>query len=113
MLPDGHPGHLVLYGEIAEKGVLLLLRSPNFPEPRYYLLVDTGTAKQSFKDAEYETRQKHTQLLIGGKPRKGGTHGRDNGHGEGGGEGSQRSEGGPGHFHPAPVTDTGPSKPNP
>ncbi|MEK7197946.1 MAG: hypothetical protein AAB648_00595 [Patescibacteria group bacterium] len=111
MLPKGHPGHLVLYGEASEKGIYLLLRSPNISEPRYYLMKATDQLKEQFKNAEFEAKKKQTQLFLGGKAKtkknKEGKEGKE----EFNGQGTQKSEGGLGIFHPAPVTEDGSPKP--
>lgn len=107
MLPEGHPGHLVLYGEAAEEGIYLLLLSPNVPEPRYYLMKVDDKLKEQFKNAEFESKKKQTQLLLGGKIKR-----KNKEQKEGiSGQGTQKSEGGLGVFHPAPVTEDGPPKP--
>ena len=62
-----------------EEGIYLLLRSPAYTEPRYFLLVskdkkrgeDMKKMKESFEKAQREAKKKKTQLLIGGKPKKG------------------------------------------
>lgn len=72
MLPEGHPGHLVLYGEAKNKsGIYLLLRSPEFSEPRYYLMSADEKTQEQFKDAQQKAKEKSTQLLLGGKQRGG------------------------------------------
>lgn len=106
MIPKGHPGHLVLYGEAAEEGIYLLLHSPNVSGPRYYLMKADDQLKEQFKDAEFDAAKKKTQLFLGGKIKK------KNGQGKKiDGQGTQKSEGGLGVFHPAPVTEDGPLKP--
>ncbi len=68
MVPEGHIGHLVLYGEVSEGGgIYLLLRSPNQNEPRYYLLQAGEKLREQFKAAKLEARNKNTQLFLGGK----------------------------------------------
>lgn len=123
MLPEGHPGHLVLYGEAKSGGgIYLLLRSPGVSEPRYYLMVADKELQGQFKDAEFEAKKKKTQLFLGGKKKSGKKKsdgaGKDRNQnrkndlprkGEAG-HGTQKSEGGLGVFHPAPVTEDGPSK---
>lgn len=70
MLPEGHPGHLVLYGEAKNKsGIYLLLRTPKFSEPRYYLMSADEKTQEQFKDAQKKAKEKNTQLLLGGKQR--------------------------------------------
>lgn len=71
-LPEGHPGNLVLYGEVTENGIFLLLRSPAYSEPRYFFLApkdkDEGKKmKEDFEKAQREAKKKNTQLLLGGK----------------------------------------------
>lgn len=111
MIPEGHPGHLVLYGEAAENGIYLLLRSPNISEPRYYLMEVSDKLKEQFKNAEYDAKKKQTQLFLGGKIKnKNGKKGKEGKEGFSG-QGTQKSEGGLGIFHPAPVTGDGPPKP--
>ncbi|KKS44653.1 MAG: hypothetical protein UV48_C0003G0007 [Candidatus Azambacteria bacterium GW2011_GWA2_42_9] len=108
MIPEGHPGHLVLYGEAAEEGIYLLLRSPGISEPRYYLMGASDKLKEQFKDAEFNAQKKQTQLFLGGKIK--GEKNKEQREGING-QGTQKSEGGLGVFHPAPVTGDGPSKP--
>lgn len=70
MLTEGHPGHLVLYGELKNKsGIYLLLRSPNYSEPRYYLMSANEKLQEQFKNAQKAAKEKNTQLLLGGKQR--------------------------------------------
>lgn len=108
MLPEGHPGHLVLYGEAKGDSVIyLLLRSPGILEPRYYLLVVDEKLQEEFRKAEYDAKQKRTQLLLGGKHRKDGLEGKEGS----AGQGTQKSKGGPSVFHPAPVTEDSRPKP--
>lgn len=131
-IPEGHPGHLVLYGEATEEGIYLLLRSPAYEEPRYYFLLpppekkndgedgdgekgDKGKRgddkkpgkkmKEGFENAQREAKKKGTQLFLGGKPKK--EDGKD---GKGKGK-SKGDRGGTGYdespdtiFHPAPVS---------
>ena len=108
MIPEGHPGHLVLYGEVEEAGIYLLLRTPNYSEPRYYLMTADEKIQEQFQEAEIEARGKKTQLLLGGKQKmikgKKQKDGAD-GHGTG------KSAGAPGIFHPAPISSGGPEKP--
>lgn len=116
MLPEGHPGHLVLYGEAkTESGIFLLLRTPNYAEPRYYLMTADKKLQGQFKDAQQKAKEKSTQLLLGGKQRGGkkgdGKKGdKDNGDlgdrekGRGGFDRSLKTI-----FHPAPVAG-GPEK---
>lgn len=109
MLPEEHPGHLVLYGEAKSGGgIYLLLRSPDSYAPRYYLMKADEQLQDQFKDAEFDAQNKKTQLFLGGKQK--GRKGIKGGRGEDG-HGTQRSEGGLGVFHPAPVTEEGPPKP--
>lgn len=111
LIPEGHPGHLVLYGEEAEEGIYLLLRGPSVSEPRYYLMKVGDKLKEQFKNAKFEAEKKQTQLFLGGKiKKKNGKEGKEGKEGFGG-EGTQKSEGGLGIFHPAPVTEDGPIKP--
>ena len=125
MLPEGHPGHLVLYGEagIASNGIYLLLKSPGILEPRYYLMIADNKQQEQFKDAEHQAKQKKTQLFLGGKQKgrgkkSGGSgQGRDENQGRkakdgASGHGTQRSEGGLGVFHPAPVGGDSAPKPD-
>ena len=115
MLPEGHPGHLVLYGEAKNKsGIYLLLRSPGFSEPRYYLMPADEKLQEQFKDAQQKAKEKSTQLLIGGKRKDGKPGDKTNGETGGGKEKGERN--GPGFdkspktiFHPAPVAG-GPEK---
>lgn len=115
LLPEGHPGHLVLYGEVkAESGIYLLLRSPNYSEPRYYFMFADKKQREQFRDAQQKAREKNTQLLLGGKQRsgkKGGEIG-DKNNGESG-DGKDRAGGFDRSpktiFHPAPVAG-GPEK---
>lgn len=123
MLPEGHPGHLVLYGEVERNsGIFLLLRSPGISEPRYYLLVIDEKLQEEFRKAEYDAKQKRTQLLLGGKQKSGhgkGTAGQGSGVRKDGlegkegsaGQGTQKSGDGIGVFHPAPVTEDSSPKP--
>ena len=114
MLPEGHSGHLVLYGEAKNKsGIYLLLRSPNYSEPRYYLMSADKKLQEQFKDAQQKAKAKGTQLLLGGKQR-GKPGDKTNGGSDKGKEKGKRK--GPGFdesprtiFHPAPVAD-GPEK---
>lgn len=107
MLPEGHPGHVVLYGETKNKsGIYLLLRSPKFSEPRYYLMSADEKTQEQFKDAQQAAKIKGTQLLLGGKQRgdkKGGKAGDRKGE-KGGFDRSPNTI-----FHPAPVAG-GPEK---
>ncbi|MBI4120794.1 MAG: hypothetical protein HY457_00865 [Parcubacteria group bacterium] len=117
MLPKGHPGHLVLYGEIkSDVGIYLLLRSPTIAEPRYYLLLADEKTQQQFQEARREAQEKRTQLLLGGKPKEEGLGDGNEGaadeenrddadDAEGGGEVME----GENVFHPAPVAG-GPEK---
>jgi len=115
MLPEGHPGHLVLYGEAKNKsGIYLLLRSPGFSEPRYYLMSVDEKMQEQFKDAQQKAKEKNTQLLLGGK-RKGGGPGDKSGKNKADGK-TDREKGIEGFdespdtiFHPAPVAG-GPEK---
>lgn len=117
MLPEGHRGHLVLYGEAKDKvGIYLLLRSPNISEPRYYLLDANTITQEKFQEAQRDARNKNTQLLLGGKPKKGnGKSGSEGGREGTGKEGREKIPGGGddknsiGIFHPAPVAG-GPEK---
>lgn len=116
MLPEGHPGHLVLYGEAKDKsGIYLLLRSPGFSEPRYYLMSANEKTQEQFKGAQQKAKEKSTQLLIGGK-RKGGKPGDKTNGGMDEGKGKKGKRESPGLdespdtiFHPAPVSG-GPEK---
>src|SRR3989344_498115 len=115
MLPEGHPGHLVLYGEAKSgSGIYLLLRSPNHFEPRYYIMTADEKLQEQFKDAQKKAKEKNTQLLLGGK-RKGGGPGdkTDGGADKGKGKGERKSPGLDKSldtiFHPAPVSG-GPEK---
>lgn len=115
MIPEGHPGHLILYGEVKPGvGIYLLLRSPSIPEPRYYLLRVGEKVQEEFKEEQHKADQKRTQLFIGGKLKSGRGDKRNGQPGRDGspGYGTQRSEGGLGMFHQAPVTEDGPPKPN-
>ncbi len=116
MLPEGHPGHLVLYGEVKTgSGIYLLLRSPNHSEPRYYLMATDKKVQEQFKDAQQKAKEKNTQLLLGGK-HKGGKPG-DKNKANGNEAGRERGKEGRGGFdkspntifHPAPVAG-GPEK---
>ena len=113
-LPEGHQGHLVLYGEATTEGIYLLLRSPAYAEPRYYLMQANAKTKGNFGKAQQESRKKGTQLLLGGKKKSGegdgeggkGKKGKDKGkkgdrNGEGNGEEDVEMEF---VFHPAPVS---------
>lgn len=110
MLPEGHPGHLVLYGEAKDKsGIYLLLRTPKFSEPRYYIMSADEKMQEQFKDAQKKAKEKNTQLLLGGKQRldkegdKAGSKG-DRIEEKGGFDRSPNTI-----FHPAPVAG-GPEK---
>lgn len=115
MLPEGHPGHLVLYGEAKNKsGIYLLLRSPNYPEPRYYLMSADEKTQEQFKDAQKAAKEKSTQLLLGGKQKRGGKKGDKNNGELSGDKKGKKGEGGFDKspktiFHPAPVAG-GPEK---
>lgn len=116
MLPEGHPGHLVLYGEAKNKsGIYLLLRSPNYAEPRYFLMLADEKTQEQFKDAQRAAKEKNTQLLLGGKQSRSGkksnkpgdnTNGKlgDGKKGRGGFDRSPNTI-----FHPAPIAG-GPEK---
>ncbi|MBI4117937.1 MAG: hypothetical protein HY455_00090 [Parcubacteria group bacterium] len=119
MLPEGHTGHLVLYGETkSNAGVYLLLRSPGVSEPRYYLLLADEKTQEEFKRAKREAKDKQTQLLLGGRVvRKGVLDANDGRYGEEGaanerewGEGGGYIMEGENVFHPAPIA-RGPEKP--
>lgn len=114
-IPDGHPGHLVLYGEVAEEGIYLLLRSPANIEPRYYLLVSKDKKqaeklKEGFEEAQRIAKKMGTQLLLGGKSKEKGASGNGKkGKGkEGRGRGEENVEM-DAIFHPLPVSG-GPEK---
>ena len=93
MLPEGHPGHLVLYGEVkAESGIYLLLRSPGFSEPRYYLMSADKKLQEQFKNAQQKAKEKNTQLLLGKKQKGDKDNGPTEGEGEGEGEGLEGTE---------------------
>lgn len=116
MLPEDHPGHLVLYGEPKGKaGIYLLLRSPHIPEPRYYIMEATKEQQKSFQKAKREAKEKNTQLLLGRK-RKGKDGSQEGTKGTSGGSPGEndRTRGGGSNegehiFHPAPVAG-GPEK---
>lgn len=112
MLPEGHRGHLILYGETREKeGVYLLLRSPDVHEPRYYLLEANPKLQEEFRQASFEAKKNGTQLWLGGKIKKrdsnGGTS--NSGHGQAGEEDELSGQQALRTFHPTPVTG-GPEK---
>lgn len=111
MLPEGHPGHLVLYGEAKNKsGIYLLLRSPNYAEPRYYLMSADEKTQEQFKDAQKKAKEKNTQLLLGGKQRSGKKGDKTNGElGDGKKERGGFDRSPKTIFHPAPVAG-GPEK---
>ena len=107
-IPEGHQGHLVLYGEvIAGGGIYLLLRSPAYSEPRYYVMAANEKLQENFHEAQREAKRKGTQLLLGGKPSKKGD-GKDGKKGNKKGNGRERNAP-PDPFHPAPVSG-GPEK---
>lgn len=108
-IPEGHPGHLVLYGEANEGGVYLLLRSPGQTEPRYFFMLPRDPTqgkkmKEGFEKAQREAKQKGTQLLLGGKHKNRGKKGEGKKKGEG-----EENEDMETIFHPAPVSG-GPPK---
>lgn len=111
MLPEGHPGHLVLYGEAkTESGIYLLLRTPNYSESRYYLMPADEKLQERFKGAQQAAKEKNTQLLLGGKQRRGDKAG-DKANSK---LGDKKGDGGFDEspdtiFHPAPVSG-GPEK---
>lgn len=123
-IPDGHPGHLVLYGEATEEGVFLLLRSPAYKEPRYFFMTPPNKEqgkkmKENFEKAQRKAKEKGTQLLLGGKLKKNNGKGDKKGKK---GDGKKDKDGGIEDvemeeiFHPAPVSggpekDTSPADP--
>lgn len=114
MLPEGHPGHLVLYGEAKNKsGIYLLLRTPKFSEPRYYLMSADEKQQEQFKDAQKKAKEKNTQLLLGGKQKRDGEKGDGTNDGLNKGKGKRKTHGFDKSpktiFHPAPVSG-GPEK---
>ncbi|MDO8520999.1 MAG: hypothetical protein Q7S52_02700 [bacterium] len=104
-LPDGHPGHLVLYGETTKGGIYLLLRSPSRDEPRYVLMPSSEKDQETFQEAQRIAKKKGTQLLLGGKPKDGQKDGKN---GKGKGRGTENVDM-DAVFHPAPVSG-GPEK---
>lgn len=116
MLPENHPGHLVLYGEAKnDKDIYLLLRSPHVSEPRYYIMEANKELQKHFQKAKREAKEKNTQLFLGRKrsgmdgSQDGTKNGKEGSHGESGRTKSGGFSEGEHVFHPAPIA-AGPEK---